>query len=155
MNEQSFCMQPALRLHRLSFLLEKAADQALQRGAELTFSQCMILRSLRDNPSCSQQCLAKCRDLTQAAVSRQTEMLREKGLLLREENAKNRREHVLQLTQKGAKALERGMEIISATFEETFKALSGKETMCLQESVDKLLALMRAKRDDCGCTEEK
>ncbi len=139
-------MQPALRLHRLSALLEKAADHALQAELELTFSQCMILLSLRDNPSCSQRSIAECRELTEAAVSRQTEMLREKGLLTREENAQNRREHVLKLTAKGTKLLEKGMEIITAKFSAVFSVLDDAEIDALRASLDKLLEAMRSQK---------
>ena len=142
MEKQSFCMQPALRLHRLSFLLEKAADQALQQKLDLTFSQCMILHSLRNNPDCSQQSIAKCRDLTQAAVSRQVEMLRGKGLINRTENPANRREHVLKLTAKGTKQLEKGMDIIIEKFESVFTVLTKAEMQVLQGSTEKLLESM-------------
>ncbi len=154
MGKNPFCMQPALRLHRLSALLEKAADHALHQELDLTFSQCMILLSLRDNPDCSQRSIARCRDLTQAAVSRQTEMLCEKGLLTREENERNRREHVLALTAKGTRLLEKGMEIVTAKFEAGFACLTQGETGALRASVDKLLDSMRSQRKGDGCCDE-
>jgi DNA-binding MarR family transcriptional regulator len=150
MEKSAFCMQPALRLLRLGSLLEKHADQVLQQDTGLTFSQCRILLSLRENPSCSQRCLARCLDLTQAAVSRQTEMLREKGLLTREENAENRREHVLKLTAKGKKQLEEGMELVTEKFEAAFSVLSMEDITSIRTGVDKLLEHLRGLRDgDC------
>jgi DNA-binding MarR family transcriptional regulator len=132
-------MNSALKIHRFVFLLEKLADQALQKEAELTFSQCMILVSLGNNPHCSQRSIARCRDLTQAAVSRQVESLNQKKLILRKENAQNRREHVLTLTPLGEKKLAQGAAIIQRTFDDVFKDISTAERMQLEKTVDRLL----------------
>jgi MarR family transcriptional regulator for hemolysin len=145
------CMGPALKLHRFVFLLEKLADQTLQQEAEMTFSQCMILRSLGINPDCSQRSIARCRDLTQAAVSRQVETLREKKLVLRKENAQNRREHILTLTAAGQKKLDQGMAIIQREFDAVFKAVSAAERTQLESAVDKLLESLKRMKDTPSC----
>ena len=148
MSRQSLCMQPALQLHRLSFLLEKAADHALQQTLDLTFSQCMILNSLQKNPGCSQRSIARCRDLTQAAVSRQVDVLHEKKLISRIENAQNRREHILELTARGTHQLEKGMEIISAEFHAAFSLLKKGELQLLEHCVEKVLEEVRRTQGD-------
>jgi DNA-binding MarR family transcriptional regulator len=146
----TLCTQPALKIHRLSFLLEKMADQALQHELDLSFSQCMILNSLSNNPKCSQQSIAKCRDLTQAAVSRQMETLQEKKLITREDNALNRREHVLKITQKGEAILKKGMAIMSEKFESALSVLTPEEMKQLQAQCEKVLDAIYKERD-CGC----
>lgn len=129
----------ALKMHKFVFLLEKLADQSLQQKLRITFSQCMILLSLRENPGCSQQSVAKWRDLTQAAISRQVEMLREKKLLSRRENAKNRREHVIALTPLGAERLAAALKIISKKFEDVFRVLAQEERRAVEPRLDRIL----------------
>lgn len=150
MTKNGQCMLPALALHRLAMMLEKDADRALQETLDMTFSQCMILRSLQKNPACSQRCLAKCRDLTQAAVSRHVESLREKKWVQRKENAKNRREHILRLTPAGEKRLDAGLEIIQKRVDDAFGILSSTDRDKLQETLERLLEhLCRAKEECC------
>ena len=140
-------MLPALKLYRFAFLLERKADQALQEKLGLSFSQCMILRSLRLNPECSQQCIAKCRDLTQAAVSRQVDALKAKKLIARRENEKNRREHMLSMTAKGAAALDEALKIMQRTFDAAFKPVAAGDREQLEKTLDLLLEDIC---DECG-----
>ncbi len=138
----SLCTAPALKLHRFAFLLERRTDQALQEKLGLSFSQCMILRSLKLNPECSQHCIAKCRDLTQAAVSRQVDALKKKKLIVRKENEKNRREHMLSMTAKGVEVLEEALRIMQKTFDAAFKPVPAADASQLEHALDLLLSGM-------------
>ncbi len=148
-------LSSALTLHRVSFLLEKIADHASQDSMDLTFSQWMILRSLAGNPSCSQQSIARCRDLTQAAVSRQVEALRAKKLLNRRENPKNRREHILTLTSVGRAKFAAGADLISKSLRGHFAQLDAAQTKALDAALGDLLQSIYAEIRPCGCPGEK
>ncbi len=122
---------------------------------DLTFSQWMILRSLANNPSCSQQSIARCRDLTQAAVSRQVEALRAKKLLSRRENPKNRREHVLTLTASGRTKFAAGAELIAKTLRGHFSSLNASQMKEMDAALGDLLQSIYAAIRPCGCPGEK
>lgn len=152
MDKPSACIPSALKLHRLSCVLERMADQVLQEKLSISFAQCMILQSLKNNPDCSQQCIAKCRDLTQAAVSRQIDALHQKKLVVRKENAENRREHILKMTDKGFQTLERANRLVQDIFDDVFRSVPRTELHAMDECIDHLLeSIRKQKEEDCGC----
>ena len=120
-------------------LIERRADRALQEELDLSFCQCMILSSLKKNPDCSQQCIAKCRGLTEAAVSRQVDSLRMKKLIIRRENERNRREHILKMTPKGVETLARATKVMQKTFEDAFAAVPATDMVRLEKTLTHLL----------------
>ncbi len=140
MRKNSLCFSTAIALHRSAMLLERRADRALQQELDLSFCQCMILCSLKNNPDCSQQCIAKCRDLTEAAVSRQIDSLRKKKLIIRRENERNRREHILKLTPKGREVLEQATKLMLKTFDNAFAPVPASDMRRLEKMLTQLLA---------------
>ena len=90
----------------------------------------------------SQREIANYWDMTEAAVSRQIELLVEKELILRDENPDNRRQHVLKLSKKGKEMYDKGFEVLDTKTEEVFAELDDKEREVMAEGIHKLLKVI-------------
>jgi len=66
---------------RTVFVLDKVADSILRKKTKLTLSQLKIMMSLSDNAHYCQREVAGFLGVTEAAVSRQMDVMRKKGLL--------------------------------------------------------------------------
>src|SRR5438105_4272756 len=99
-------------IHKLAFLLDKIADQILEKQLTLSFSQFRILIAISKNGGVSQKQIAAFWEVTEAAVSRHVHKLIGKNLITIKQNAQNRRENILTLTKQGEKQLKKAFEII-------------------------------------------
>src|SRR3989338_10421342 len=98
-------------LHHLSFVLDRQSDQVLQEQLGIGFSQFKIMMVLRWNRGVQQKLIADNLGQTEASVSRQIKLLKNRGLLTRKPFAKNKREHITVLTTKGERLIEAALEI--------------------------------------------
>ena len=135
----------AYRIHQAVFLLDKALDKALQGRIGLGLSQFLVLKALVDLPHVPQKHVAAALDQTQAAVSRQVDILDGLGLVSRAQNPDNRREYVLALTKAGKARYAKAVLAMDAVLNETFRVLGNVEKGRILESLDRLLDRMRAK----------
>src|SRR5437867_4108440 len=113
-------------LHKVVFLLDKIADKALEQKLEITFSQFKILMAIDGEEVC-QKTIADYWDMTEAAVSRQIDLLVAKKIINRKENAENRRQHMLSLTKTGKQQLKSAIKLIDQKYEEIFQVIDQKE----------------------------
>ena len=139
-------------LHKVVFLLDKIADEVLEDKLGVTFSLFKILIAI-DHKTMSQREIADYWDMTEAAVSRQIELLLDKKLVEREENPDNRRQHVLKLSQTGRKMYDKGFKVLDEKTEEVFVVLDEREREVMTEGIHKLLKVICTKGGevDCGC----
>lgn len=137
-------------LHKTVFLLDKLTDTVLQEELAITFSQFKIIMAI-DHSTVSQREIASYWDMTEAAVSRQVDLLVQKKLATRKENPENRREHVLELTKEGKKLYEKGLDVIRKNHNEIFAVLDEREKKVLSEGLHKLLKAMCDGKKDGGC----
>ena len=133
--------QITYNLHKSVFLLDKLADRILRERLKMTFSQFRVLMAIGRKDVC-QKDIADFWDMTEAAVSRQIEILAGKKLITKKENAKNRRARIVSLTSSGEKLLQRAFTLIDGEYEEIYKDINQKERKVLVESLDKLLCSM-------------
>lgn len=129
----------SLKIHTVVFLMEKQADRVLQQDLKVTFSQFLILSTISRHPGFSQSKIAQQRNLTNAAVSKQTEALLTRQLILREQHPHSRREYILSLTRSGAKTLEQAHHVTDTVFANVFGILSNQQRQNFEHSLTTLL----------------
>src|SRR5688572_31693887 len=91
---------PYLLQHTAAMLLRQS-DQILQERLGIGMSQVRILTMLEHEPNVQQRKLADRLGQTEASISRQIKLMREKGFLTVAVNPKSKREHITVPTQKG------------------------------------------------------
>jgi len=123
-------------LQRLAFLLARQSDQVLQEQLGIGFSQFKILMVLGWDPSFQQRHIADKLGQTEAGVSRQIKLLKQRGLLVTEINPNNRREHITTPTAKGQRLTEKALEILNNYHSPMFELLSEKQRERLLESLN-------------------
>ncbi len=137
----------AFTIHQVVFLLDKLADKTLQQKLNLTHSQFLILMALNYNPDVSQAKIAQYLELTEAAVSRQIEILIEKKMIAGQENKNNRRENILSLTKSGQDKLHEAFHVLDNKYQEIFKVIGKSDSKTFSQSLDKLLNALCSDKD--------
>jgi DNA-binding MarR family transcriptional regulator len=139
------------KIHKAVFLLDKMSDQILQDRLNLGFSQFLVLMVLAGQSKVPQKFVAGQLDQTQAAVSRQIDILVDLGLVSRDRNPDSRREYVLSLTKPGLKAYNLGFNAIDDRFDKLFGIWSKAEKDNLLSALSKLVMEIKAKGSDAIC----
>jgi len=122
-------------LDHLSGMLARQSDQVLQEQLGIGLSQYKIMQALEWNPHVRQRKLAQSLGQTEASISRQIKLLHEKGMLLTRINPVERREHITEITTKGAKIAEAAHKIIAQYHTPLLEGLGQKQR---QQLVDML-----------------
>lgn len=141
-------MRVAAKLHHLYSLMEKHADAVLTEKFSLSYMQALIMNIVRHHPNTTQQFLGICTRFTPGAISRQVEVLREKGMITRKVKKDNRREHEIALTKKGDDAVEKAFAELQNNLSDLFSVLKEKECIQLENHITKLIT----KIDPENCT---
>ena len=123
-------------LQRLAFVLARQSDQVLQEQLGIGFSQFKILMALGWNPNVRQCEIAEKLGQTEAGISRQVKLLKEKGYLTTQINPSNRREHITVPTLKGQRLTERAMSVLNNYHAPMFEKLSEKQRERLLETLN-------------------
>jgi DNA-binding MarR family transcriptional regulator len=141
------------KIHKAVFLLDKMTDQILQDQLGLGFSQFLVMMALAKQPRVPQKHVAKALDQTQAAVSRQIDILVDLGLVSRDMNPDSRREYVLSLTKRGEKKYREGLARVDERFDKLFNVWNSGEKSNLLRCLDKLVFEIHTKgaKKICGC----
>lgn len=127
-----------VKLHKVTFLLDRITDSTLQKGMGLSFSHFLILMAL-GRRTLSQRDIAEFHGITEAAVSRQIELLRKKGFLDRQTDATNRRKHVIVLTRRGELQLAKALTLLQKKFDTVMNVWSKREQEQLIDLLHRLL----------------
>ncbi len=131
--------QISYTIHKVVFLMDKIADQALQLKEEITLSQLRILIAIGKKKDLTQKDIADFWEMTEAAVSRQVENLHKGKLITIHKNEKNRREHILKLTQAGHDSVKRAFGIVEKAHERLYRELDMEEKKVFLSVLNKLL----------------
>jgi DNA-binding MarR family transcriptional regulator len=137
--EDAFKDIPGVKLHKTAFLVTKAIEKELTSRMDLTFPQLMTLIMIKHNKQGKQTEMAKMGHLTEAAVSRMVDGMAEKGLVTRKDNPESRREHIIEMTEKGKAEMAKGTEVVRAEMKKIFGVLSETEKIMLDGLLDKIL----------------
>lgn len=138
-------MSPANNLgyliQHVAAVMAKQADQLLQERISLSLSQFKILMVLQKNPQVQQRFIAESLGQTEASISRQIQLLKDKGLLTSKRNPLNLRKHVTTPTAKGEELTERAMKLLSEGFGDAYTAIGS-------DAVNQLLSSLHALHDE-------
>ena len=137
--QKRFAESPfAYRLHNFVFLFDKIADDVLQREHGITLSQFVVLKILTHTHDCKQKNIAEKLHMTEGAISRQIERLRENGFITRTTNKSNRREHEINVTEKGMIVRKNALETLSKEMAFIGQALTDEEMSHFENAIEKL-----------------
>jgi DNA-binding MarR family transcriptional regulator len=121
--------------------MDKIADKVLDSKLHISFSQFKVLMAIDSKTVCQRE-IAEYWDSTEAAVSRQIEILVKENLISRKENVENRRQNLLVLTKKGKEILETGYKALDKSNEKMYTVLDERERTVLVEGLHKLLKVI-------------
>lgn len=142
----------ATNIHRLSTVLNKHADKALQEACGIGTSQFKILWVLYTHQDgVLQTNIADWLGQTEAAVSRQINLIANEGLIRKKIDKHNRRNHVILLTKSGKNYAQHAMEVITQEYRPYFSVLTVDEQRVLNDMLEKVFQEV-VKRD---CIERK
>jgi len=136
------------RLENVPFyVLEKAIKsyrQFAQRNIkgvnkDITIDQWLILKTILDNPNCSQREIAATIFKDVASVTRIIELLVNKGLLVRSPHSEDRRRFGLKLTSKGMAVQKDLMPVIIQNRSSALKGLSVEEIEVLRNLLHRII----------------
>lgn len=124
-------MQPVITigylLQHTATILMRQSDQVLQERLGIGMSQLKLLMMLQQASNVQQRKLAECLGQTEASISRQIKLMREKGLLAVRINPKSRREHMTVPTAKGVKITEAALDVLTQYHTPMIELLNPKQ----------------------------
>ncbi|HTK05452.1 MAG TPA: MarR family transcriptional regulator [Candidatus Eisenbacteria bacterium] len=136
----------ALKLRKTVFVMDRVIGRALASDGGLSLSHFMMLFMAARFPGVTQRTIASHLDLTEAAVSRQAELLKRKGYVARGRNPQSLRERTLTLTPEGRRALAVARRRVHGLMDRFFAVLRPAERKTMSAAFDRLLVSMAA---DC------
>lgn len=125
-------------LNHVSTIMHRQGDQALQERLGIGMAQYRIISTLQERPEVQQRFLASSLGQTEASISRQINLLADKGILTVDINPKNKREHVTLLTAKGTKLALAAKEILDEYHAHAFDKLGEKDKQHLAQALNDL-----------------
>ena len=138
-------MEPRLywQIHKLAFLLEKRADEALDEQLGIRFAQYKVLEAINQNMLAKQNLVAKLLDQTEASISRQIKILQAKGLINVTPVMGNKRAKELSLTRVGEETVSQAEEVLDVAQAQIVGGLSYQEQRLFQELFSRMLERAR------------
>jgi DNA-binding MarR family transcriptional regulator len=103
-------------LTHLAAVMSKQTDQLLHEQLGIGFSQYRILMVLEWNPRIGQSAIASSLGQTEASISRQIKLLKERGLLATQADPLNKRRHITVPTPMGMQLTEAAVNILRRSF---------------------------------------
>lgn len=135
-------MGPATNLtyliQHLASVIGKQTDQLLREQLGIGLSQYRILLALDWNPRVQQQTIASALGQTPASISRQIDVLEQKGLLTSRQDQLNRRKHITVPTPLGMQMTEAANEIIRRGMGAEWAALGDDQLQQLMTGMQRL-----------------
>ncbi len=127
------------QFHKLSFLLEKAADDALKKQLDIGYAQYKVLEAVNHNTLARQNTVAEMLDQTEASISRQVRILEKKGLIKISDVMGNRRSKELSLTTVGEEMVQNAGETIVMSQEKFFSKIGQNDKQRLLIVLEQML----------------
>lgn len=125
-------------LHHISAVLARNSDQILQEQLGIGFSQFKILLILQQKSGVQQKQIATALGQTEASISRQIRLLEDSGLLTSTVHPNNRRQHIIRLTPKGLKVIDRAMQILNGYHAPVFARLNERQQSQLADMLGEI-----------------
>jgi len=143
----------AMKVRKTAFVMDRIIGRALASDGGLSLSHFMMLFMASRFPGVTQRTIASHLDLTEAAVSRQADLLKRKGYVVRGRNPQSMRERSLTLTPEGRRALAVARRRVHGLMDRFFAVLRPAERKTMSTAFDRLLASMAAECRTAACPE--
>lgn len=114
-------------LDQTAFLLARHSDQTLQERLGFGYSQYKIMQILQFSPNLQQKQIASKLNQTEASISRQIKLSQSQMLLNIYINPKNKREHLISLTQKGERLVIEAENILNTYNSDLLDKMTDKQ----------------------------
>jgi DNA-binding MarR family transcriptional regulator len=125
-------------IQHLAAVMGRQSDQVLQEQLGIGLSQFKILMVLEWNPRVQQKAIADSLGQTEASVSRQIKLLKDKKLLTTKQDPQNRRRHITVPTTLGMQITEAATSIMRRSFGPEFGSIGDDQLMQLVTGLQKL-----------------
>lgn len=125
-------------LHSLVALLDRQSDEVLQESLDIGFSQFKILFSLKWAEGVQQKDIAVSLGQTEASVSRQIKLLKDKKLVIIRASKSDRRKNEVYLTLKGERLVTKSIQVLNNYHKRVFTSLSLSEQMVLKGMLERM-----------------
>lgn len=125
-------------IHHLAGVMGKQSDQVLQEQLGIGLSQYKILMVLEWNPRVQQKSIGDSLGQTEASISRQIKLLKNKGLLVSKTDPSNRRKHITAPTPLGMQITEAATDILRRSFDPDFASLGDDQLLQLTAGLQHL-----------------
>ena len=129
-------------IHHLAAVLGKQSDQLLKEQLGIGYSQYRILMVLDWNPRVQQNVIANHLGQTEASVSRQIKVLKDKGLLTSKLDPQNKRKHISVPTPRGMQITEAATDVLRRGLSGDFASLGDDQLMKLSQNLQSLHKLI-------------
>ena len=123
-------------LHELAHLIDAESDQVLMERLGIGFAQFKVLLVLDDRDEVTQKHIAESLHQTEASISRQVAILKQKGLIQSHRSESNRRQHIISLTSRGAQMIDRATTALNSYHGPMFERLSEKQQLQIAEALN-------------------
>lgn len=114
-------------LHHVSQVLDRHSDQVLMERYGIGFSQFKILMVLMESEGQTQNQVARTLGQTEASISRQIKIMKDKRLITIERTKNNKRSKHVFLTSKGDLLTKKSLQTLNDYHSPMFESLSEKE----------------------------
>jgi DNA-binding MarR family transcriptional regulator len=125
-------------IQHLAAVMGRQSDQILQEQLGIGLSQFKILMVLEWNPRVQQRAVADALGQTEASISRQIKLLKDKKLLATKQDPQNRRRHITAPTPLGMQITEAATAIMRRNFGPEFATLGEDQLMQLITGLQQL-----------------
>jgi len=125
-------------VHHLAGVMGRQSDQVLQEQLGIGLSQFKILMVLEWNPRVQQRTIADSLGQTEASISRQIKLLKNRNLLVSRQDPRNRRKHITALTPLGMQITEAASAIMRRNFGPEFASLGDDQLLQLVAGLQNL-----------------
>ena len=125
-------------IQHLAAVMGRQSDQVLQEQLGIGLSQFKILMVLEWNPRVQQKAIADSLGQTEASISRQIKLLKNKKLLVSKQDPQNRRRHITVPTTLGMQITEAATSIMRRSLGPEFSSIGDDQLMQLVTGLQKL-----------------
>jgi DNA-binding MarR family transcriptional regulator len=125
-------------IQHLAAVMGRQSDQVLQEQLGIGLSQFKILMVLEWNPRVQQRAIADALGQTEASISRQIKLLKDKKLLVTKQDPQNRRKHITAPTPLGMQVTEAASTLMRRSFGPEFSGLGDDQLMQLVTGLQRL-----------------
>lgn len=129
-------------LQHVAEVIAKQSDQILHEQLGIGLSQYKILMVLEWNPRTGQRAIADALGQTEASISRQIKLLKEKGLLAARPDPRNKRKNITAPSPMGMQITEAAANILRRSFGPEYSKLGEDSTLRLINNLQQLHRLV-------------